>query len=75
VDFDLAISASEGGLEDDPDACFACHARIMRVDPGDPGKRPPGFCATIEPADDDNRDRLTELLLRAAHNSEGDDRD
>ncbi len=64
VDIDLAISVTEKDGADDPDANIACHARIIRVDKGDPGHRPPGFGATIEPVDEENRERLTLLLLR-----------
>ena len=64
IDLDLAISTTEGGMGDDPDANIACHARIVRVDHGEQNKRPPGFGATIEPVDDENRERLTMLLLR-----------
>ncbi len=39
---------------------------VIRVDPGFTGKRPPGFGVTIDPVDQDHRDRLTNLLLRAS---------
>ena len=63
----MVIFGSEEGLGDDPDFNIICHARIIRVDEGNPGKRPPGFGVTIDPVDDDNRERLTKLLLRAEH--------
>jgi hypothetical protein len=72
VDLDLAISASEADAAEDPDANVACHARIIRVDKGDAGNRPPGFGATIAPVDDENRERLTKLLSRAGQDGEGD---
>jgi hypothetical protein len=70
----LAIFGSEDGLGDDPDFNIICYARIIRIDPGYPGKRPPGFGVTIDPIDDDNRERLTKLLLRADHFRVGDPR-
>ena len=74
VDLDLLIFGSEDGIGDDPDFNIACTARIIRVDEGNPGKRPPGFGATIDPADEDNRQRLTKLLLRADAYRVGDPR-
>jgi hypothetical protein len=65
VDIDLAISAVVADTERDPDANIACRARIVRIDPGEPGQRPPGFGATITPVDDDNRWRLLKLLAEA----------
>jgi hypothetical protein len=66
LELDLAIFANEEGTgSDDPDANVACRARIVRIDPGDPGQRPPGIGATIDPIDDENRARLAGLLLRA----------
>jgi hypothetical protein len=73
-DLGVVIFGSEEGLGDDPDFNIICHARIIRVDEGYPGKRPPGFGATIDPVDDDNRERLTRLLLRAEHFRVGDPR-
>jgi hypothetical protein len=73
-DLGLVIFGSENGLGDDPDFNIACHARIIRIDEGFPGKRPPGFGATIDPIDDDNRERLTNLLLRADSVRVGDPR-
>jgi hypothetical protein len=66
VEFDLVIFGSEEGMGDDPDFNISCRARIIRFDEGFAGKRPPGFGCTIDPADQDNRDRLTNLLLRAS---------
>ena len=74
VELDLVIFGSEEGMGDDPDFNIACGARIIRVDEGYPGKRPPGFGATIDPVDEDNRERLTNLLLRADHFRVGDPR-
>jgi len=73
-DLGIVIFGSEEGLGDDPDFNINCHARIIRVDVGNPGKRPPGFGATIDPVDDDARERLTKLLLRADHFRVGDPR-
>jgi hypothetical protein len=73
-DLGIVIFGSEEGLGDDPDFNISCHARIIRVDAGYPGKRPPGFGATIDPVDDDARERLTKLLLRADHFRVGDPR-
>lgn len=74
TDLDLIIFGAEEGMGDDPDFNIACQARIIRVDEGNPGKRPPGFGATIDPADEDNRERLTKLLMRADHYRVGDPR-
>lgn len=65
VELDLMLFGSEEGQGDDPDFNVQCRARIIRVDEGYPGKRPPGFGATLEPVDQDNRDRLAGLLARA----------
>ena len=73
-DLGIVIFGSEEGIGDDPDFNIICHARIIRVDVGNPGKRPPGFGATIDPVDEDNRERLTKLLLRADHFRVGDPR-
>jgi hypothetical protein len=73
-DLGLLIFGSEEGIGDDPDFNISCHARIIRVDAGNPGKRPPGFGATIDPVDEDARERLTKLLLRADHFRVGDPR-
>jgi hypothetical protein len=74
LDLGLVIFGSEEGMGDDPDFNIVCQARIIRVDEGFPGKRPPGFGATIDPVDEDNRERLTKLLLRADHFRVGDPR-
>lgn len=74
VDLDLVIFGSEEGMGDDPDFNISCQARIIRIDEGNPGKRPPGFGATIDPVDEDHRERLTKLLLRAEHYRVGDPR-
>jgi len=66
VDLNLVIFGSEEGMGDDPDFNIICKARIIRIDPGNPGKRPPGFGATIDPLDENNRERLNRLLLRAS---------
>lgn len=65
VDFALTIFGSEEGMGDDPDFNISCRARVIRLDEGFPGKRPPGFGCTIDPVDSDHRERLTSLLLRA----------
>ena len=65
VYLDLAISINEEGVEEEPIANIVCHARIVRLDPGTPGAHPPGFGAIIDPVDEENRDRLTQLLIRA----------
>jgi hypothetical protein len=74
LDLELLIFGSEEGMGDDPDFNIICHARIIRVDEGFAEKRPPGFGATIDPKDEDNRERLTKLLLRADHYRVGDPR-
>ncbi len=66
TDIDLVIFGSEDGAGDDPEFNIICKARVIRIDPGFEGKRPPGFGVTIEPVDQDNRERLTNLLLRAS---------
>jgi hypothetical protein len=73
-DLGLVIFGSEDGMGDDPEFNIVCNARIIRIDEGYPGKRPPGFGATIDPLDDDNRERLTKLLMRAEHFRVGDPR-
>jgi hypothetical protein len=73
-DLGLVIFGSEDGMGDDPEFNILCNARIIRIDEGYPGKRPPGFGATIDPLDDDNRERLTKLLMRAEHFRVGDPR-
>ena len=66
IELNLAIFANEEDTgQDDPDANVVCHARIVRVDAGESGQRPPGFGATIDPVDDENRERLMQLLSRA----------
>ena len=74
ADFGIVIFGSEEGMGDDPDFNVVCRATIIRVDEGSPGKRPPGFGATIHPVDEDNRTRLTNLLLRADSYRVGDPR-
>jgi hypothetical protein len=66
TEFDLVIFGSEEGLGDEEDFNIQCRARVIRVDSGFEGKRPPGFGVTIDPIDQDHRDRLANLLLRAA---------
>jgi hypothetical protein len=66
VDVALVIFGSEDGMGDDPDFNIQCRAKVIRVDEGFAGKRPPGFGCTIDPIDQDSRDRLTNLLLRAS---------
>jgi PilZ domain len=74
TNFDLVIFGSEDGMGDDPDFNVACHATIIRIDEGTPGKRPPGFGATLAAVDEENRLRLTNLLLRADNYRVGDPR-
>jgi hypothetical protein len=74
TDFELVIFGAEEGMGDDPEFNVACHATIIRIDEGSTGKRPPGFGATLAPLDDENRDRLTNLLLRADNYRVGDPR-
>ena len=66
TEMDLVIFGSEEGLGDDPEFNIVCRARVIRIDAGFAGKRPPGFGVTIDPVDQENRDRLTNLLLRAS---------
>ena len=66
VDVALVIFGSEEGMGDDPDFNIHCKAKVIRVDEGFPGKRPPGFGCTIDPINQDHRERLTNLLLRAS---------
>lgn len=63
---ELVLFGSEEGAGDDEDLNIRCTGRIVRVDPGFADKRPPGFGVTMEPADDDQKERLTNLLLRAS---------
>jgi hypothetical protein len=71
VEFNLIIFGSEEGMGDDPDFNISCRARVIRVDEGFGDKRPPGFGCTIDPVDQDHRDRLTNLLLRATGSRPG----
>ena len=66
VELNLIIFGTEDGAGDDPDFNVRCLAQIIRIDEGSEGKRPPGFGCTINPVDQDQRDRLTNLLLRAS---------
>ena len=66
IDFQLVIFGSEEGMGDDPDFQILCRAKVIRVDEGFMGKRPPGFGCTIDPVNQDERDRLSNLLLRAS---------
>lgn len=66
TDIDLVLFGAEDGAGDDPDFNIVCRARVIRIDPGFPEKRPPGFGVTIDPVDQENRERLTNLLLRAS---------
>lgn len=65
-EFELVIFGTEDGAGDEVEFNIVCRARVIRVDPGWPDKRPPGFGVTLDPADQDHRDRLANLLLRAA---------
>jgi len=64
-EIDLVIFGAEEGQGEDPEFQIMCRAKVIRIDPGFAGKRPPGFGCTIDPLDQENRDRLTNLLLRA----------
>ncbi len=66
TDIDLVLFGAEDGQGEDPEFNIICRAKVIRVDPGFTGKRPPGFGVTIDPVDQDHRDRLTNLLLRAS---------
>jgi hypothetical protein len=66
TEIELVIFGSEDGAGDDPEFNITCRAKVIRVDPGFSDKRPPGFGVTIDPIDQDNRERLTNLLLRAS---------
>ncbi len=66
IEIEIVIFGSEAGQGDDPDFNIVCKARVIRIDPGFAGKRPPGFGCTIDPVNQDNRDRLTNLLARAS---------
>ena len=66
TEIDLVIFGAENGAGDDEEFNIQCRARVIRIDPGFAGKRPPGFGVTIDPIDQDQRDRLTNLLLRAS---------
>jgi hypothetical protein len=66
TDIELVLFGAEDGQGEDPDFNIICRAKVIRIDPGFAGKRPPGFGVTIDPVDQDHRDRLTNLLLRAS---------
>jgi hypothetical protein len=74
MEFGLTIFGTEDGLGDDPDFNVDCQATIIRIDEGSPGRRPPGFGATLAPIDDENRERLANLLMRADNYRVGDPR-
>lgn len=65
ITIELVIFGSEDGKGDDPEFNIMCRAKVIRIDAGFEAKRPPGFGVTIDPIDQDHRDRLTNLLLRA----------
>jgi hypothetical protein len=64
-EFELCIFGSEDGAGEEEDFNVSCRARVIRIDPGLPGKRPPGFGVTIDPLDQSQRERLANLLVRA----------
>ncbi len=66
TEIDLLLFGSEAGQGDDPEFNIQCKARVIRIDPGFPGKRPPGFGCTIDPVDQDQREKLTHLLVRSS---------
>ncbi len=65
LDLGLVIFGAVDGLADNPRSNITCRGRIIRIDDGYPGKRPAGFGATIDPVDDEQRERLAELLEHA----------
>jgi hypothetical protein len=65
-EIEIVIFGSEEGRGDDPEFNIICKAKVIRIDPGFAGKRPPGFGVTIEPIDQEHKERLTNLLLRAS---------
>lgn len=66
TNIELVLFGSEDGAGDEEDLNIRCVGRIVRIDPGFPDKRPPGFGVTMEAADEDQKGRLTNLLLRAS---------
>jgi len=62
---DLVVFGTEDGAGDEEEFNIICRGRVIRIDAGWPGKRPPGFGVTLEPVDQDQRDKLANLLLRA----------
>lgn len=66
TEIELVLFGAEDGAGDDPEFNIICRAKVIRLDPGFPGKRPAGFGVTINPIDDEHRDRLTNLLARAS---------
>ena len=66
-EFELTVFGTEDGLVDEDEFNIVCRARVVRIDPGNPGRRPAGFGVVIEPVDDENRESLRHLLARATH--------
>jgi len=62
---DIVLFASEDGADND-DLTSCCAGEVIRIDPGFPGKRPPGFGVIMRPVDDAARDCLVKLMLRAS---------
>jgi len=74
TDIELVLFGSEEGEGAEEDLNVRCAGRVVRIDAGYPGKRPPGFGVTIDPTSDDERERLTSLLLRATGQAVGNPR-
>ncbi len=66
TEIELTLFGAEEGRGDDEDLNVRCVGRIVRIDLGFGEKRPPGFGVAMNPVDDDQRERLTSLLIRAA---------
>lgn len=62
---EISLSGSLDGTKDPELADIRCLGEVVRVDRGD-GKRQAGFGVTLRPADDDEMDRLGQLLLRVS---------
>src|SRR5688500_9021997 len=48
TELNLVIFGTEEGAGDDPEFQIRCRAKVIRIDPGFEGKRPPGFGVTID---------------------------
>lgn len=65
LEFELTIFGIEDGAADGEEIAVRCRARVIRIDAGFPGKRPPGFGVTLDPLGQDERERMAVLLARA----------